>query len=83
MIKGKVVILHPNVKTLLWHATKPTTVTLRSCQAGVKVGDTSVTVNDGFRLSSQEHVAISLATNDDLYAISENGCGINLIAQSP
>lgn len=83
MIKGQVVILHPNIKTLLWHANKPTTVVIRSCQAGVRVGDTNVTVDNGFRLSSQEYVTFSLATNDDLYAISGNGCAVNVMAQSP
>lgn len=83
MIKGFSLNLTLNTKTLIWHAVKPTTVTVRSCSSGARVGDTNVTVNNGFKLLSQEVSSFSLATNDDLYIISSSDCRISVMAQSP
>ncbi len=83
MIKGFSLNLAPNIKTLIWHAVKPTTVTIRSCSSGARVGDTNITIDNGFKLISQEIATFSLATNDDLYLISSSDCRISVMAQSP
>jgi hypothetical protein len=79
MIKGIGIPLVPNIKALIWHATKPTVVTLRTCGSSVFIGDTTVALGNGFKLNCQAPLTINMATNDDLYAISDNGCNIGAL----
>lgn len=79
MIKGIGIPLISNTKTLIWHAVKPTIVILRTCGGSVFIGDTTVAIGNGFKLNCQAPITLNMATNDDLYAISDNGCNIGAL----
>lgn len=81
MIKGFSLTFIPNQRMLVWRATKPTTLSLRSC-AGVYIGDNTITISSGYKIKSQEITTVNLATNDELYAIFDSACRMTVLVQA-
>lgn len=81
MIKGFSLTFIPNQRILVWRATKPTTLSFRSC-ANAYIGDNTITMSNGYKIKSQEINTINLAPNDELYAIFDSACRMTVLVQA-
>lgn len=82
MFKGISFTLVPNIKTSLWKATAPTTVVLQCCSSGVRIGDSRIDVNHGFKLVSQENNKFQMAAGDELFIIASDTCDVDILVQA-
>jgi hypothetical protein len=82
MIKGIRVLIPKNIKTLVYKATKNCKICCRSCSSGVYIGDTTVSLVNGYRLISQECSDFEMSKDDGLYAIADCPCSISLFISS-
>lgn len=76
MIKGFQLNLVPDTKILVWEATKATEISLRTPCSDTLIGDTNITMTNGFLLISQDNITVKLANKDKLYALCCGGGSI-------
>jgi hypothetical protein len=85
MIKGLRFTLDPHVRTLIYTApnNKEASIVMDADVGGVFLGDSHVTVGNGFRLTSnRNYLAFTLLKGDSLYAICDSFCIVEALVSS-